>query len=171
MNQTTSQKPQSDTLANSEILGDCRVAFIQAGWHRDIVDQGQRAFVETFARLGGHADNVDIFHVPGSYEIPLQAKSLSQSGVYDAIVCAGLVVNGGIYAHEFVANAVISGLMTVQLDSDVPVLTMVLTPLNFHETEDHLTFFSEHFLKKGAEAAEACVATVLNRADLKKLAA
>ncbi len=155
----------TNTTSNTtqKIIGNSKVAFIQAGWHSDIVDQGQRAFIETFTGLGSSADNIDIFRVPGSYEIPLQAKTLSKSGTYDAIVAAGLVVDGGIYRHDFVANAVISGLMTVQLDTNVPILTMVLTPLNFHETKDHIGFFTEHFLKKGAEAAHACADTIINR--------
>ena len=72
----------------------------------------------------------------------------------------GLVVDGGIYRHEFVADAVISGLMRVQLDTDVPVLSVVLTPHEFHEHEVHRQFFFDHLLTKGTEAAQACYHTV-----------
>ena len=78
----------------------------------------------------------------------------------------GFVVNGGIYRHEFVATAVIDGLMRVQLDTDVPVFSVVLTPHHFHEHDEHLTYFGEHFVKKGAEAARACVATVTSLKSL-----
>jgi len=168
MSKSISQQSKIDGQSSSDIIAASRVAFIQAGWHRDIVDRGQRSFIETFVRCGGRQENVEIFHVPGSYEIPLQAKSLALSGAYEAIVGAGLVVNGGIYSHEFVANAVASGLMTVQLQTAIPILTMVLSPLNFHETGDHIDFFKQHFTKKGAEAAQACVETLLNRRALKK---
>ena len=57
---------------------------------------------------------------PGAFEIPLHAKRLATSGRYAAVVGAGLVVDGGIYRHEFVADAVVNGLMRVQLDTDVP---------------------------------------------------
>src|SRR5271165_6884950 len=77
-----------------------------------------------------------------------------------AIVAAGFVVNGGIYRHEFVAEAVISALMRVQLDTKVPVISAVLTPQNFHEHDEHKKFFYDHFVVKGAEAAVACAATV-----------
>jgi 6,7-dimethyl-8-ribityllumazine synthase len=70
------------------------------------------------------------------------------------IIAGGFVVNGGIYRHEFVADAVISGLMRVQLDTKVPVISAVLTPQNFHEHDEH------HFVVKGAEAAAACAATI-----------
>jgi 6,7-dimethyl-8-ribityllumazine synthase len=53
--------------------------------------------------------------VPGAFEIPLHSQVMARTGRYDAIVACGLVVNGGIYCHEFVAHAVIDGLMRVQL--------------------------------------------------------
>lgn len=113
-----------------------------------------------FARQGLSAAQVTHFDVPGAFEIPLLAQRLARSGRYDAIVACGLVVNGGIYRHEFVTSAVIDGLMRVQLETDVPVLSAVLTPRDFHEHEDHLRFFREHFVKKGTEVAHACLATL-----------
>ena len=44
-------------------------------------------------------DSIDVIEVPGSFEIPLQAKRAARSGRYDAIVAAGLGIDGGIYAH------------------------------------------------------------------------
>lgn len=137
-----------------------RVAVICASWHRDIVDQARDAAVAEFARSGLPAGQIDQFEVPGAFEIPLLAKRLAQSGRYDAIVACALIVNGGIYRHEFVTTAVIDGLMRVQLDTDVPVMSSVLTPRDFHEHEDHLKFFREHFVKKGAEVARACLDTM-----------
>ena len=143
-----------------------RIAFIQACWHRDIVDQARDSFVAEIGRLGVPVDRIDHFEVPGSYEIPLQAKRLAKSGRYAAIVCAGFVVDGGIYRHEFVADAVIGGMMQVQLETEVPVLSVVLTPQHFHEHADHHRFFFEHFKVKGAEAARACVQTLENQKRL-----
>jgi 6,7-dimethyl-8-ribityllumazine synthase len=137
-----------------------RIAFIQACWHREIVDCGRDSFVAAVARLGGQSDRVDLFEVPGSFEIPLLAKRLARGGKYAAIVGCGLVVDGGIYRHEFVAHAVIDALMQVQLDTDVPVLSMVLTPQHFHDHEEHRRFFRAHFVVKGEEAASACLRTI-----------
>jgi 6,7-dimethyl-8-ribityllumazine synthase len=96
---------------------------------------------------------------------------LAVSGRYAAIVAAGFVVDGGIYRHEFVADAVISALMRVQIDTEVPVISAVLTPQRFHEHQEHQRFFREHFLVKGAEAASACARTILNIAGVRKLVA
>jgi 6,7-dimethyl-8-ribityllumazine synthase len=71
----------------------------------------------------------------------------------------GFVVNGSIYQQELVAQAVISGLMRVQLDTEVAVISAVLTPQNFHAHDEHKKFLYDHLVIKGAETA-ACAATV-----------
>ena len=147
-----------------------RIAFISAAWHTDIVARAQGAFLVEAARLGQPAKTIDLYDVPSAFEIPLHAQRLAKSGRYDAIVACALVVDGGIYRHEFVAHAVIDGLMRVQLDTGVPVISAVLTPKDFHEHADHLKFFSEHFVKKGTEAARACMATIGALGKLQHLA-
>lgn len=137
-----------------------RIAFIQASWHKDIVDQCRIAFVEEMATRGYAADTIDFFEVAGAFEIPLHAKMLAKSGRYAAIVGTGLVVDGGVYRHEFVSQAVISGLMQVQLETEVPVISAVLTPHHFHSHDEHQNFFYQHFLVKGKEAAHACADTI-----------
>jgi 6,7-dimethyl-8-ribityllumazine synthase len=147
-----------------------RFAFIQAGWHADIVEQCRKGFTEEIARATENRAAVDVFKVPGAFEIPLTAKRLSRLGVYDAIVGSAFVVNGGIYRHEFVASTVVSALMDVQLETDTPILSAVLTPHNFHETEEHREFFRRHFVVKGKEAAEACVGVIKLTANIASLA-
>jgi 6,7-dimethyl-8-ribityllumazine synthase len=137
-----------------------RIAFVQSCWHKDLVDQSRTAFIAEIAQLGIAKSQIDFFEVTGAFEIPLHAMRLAESEAYDAIVAAGLVVDGGIYRHEFVADAVIGGLMRVQLDTGVPVISAVLTPHHFHEHETHRAFFFEHLETKGAEAARACAHTI-----------
>ncbi|MHA1164437.1 MAG: 6,7-dimethyl-8-ribityllumazine synthase [Alphaproteobacteria bacterium] len=143
-----------------------RIALIQARWHGDIVDEARKSFIAEIASRSNTAPNIDIFDVPGAFEIPLQARLLARSGTYAAIIACGFVVDGGIYRHDFVAEAVVSGLMQVQLESDVPVLSVVLTPHQFHECEEHRHFFLEHFKVKGREAAEACVQVLSLREEI-----
>jgi 6,7-dimethyl-8-ribityllumazine synthase len=137
-----------------------RIAFVQSCWHRDIVDQCRDSFIAEMGRLGFADSDIVRFEVAGAFEIPLHAKLLALSGQYDAIVAAGLVVDGGVYRHEFVAQAVITGLMQVQLETSVPVISSVLTPHHFHSHEEHQHFFYQHFVVKGVEAARACADTV-----------
>ncbi|WP_018000316.1 6,7-dimethyl-8-ribityllumazine synthase [Paracoccus sp. N5] len=139
-----------------------RYAFIKANWHSDIVDQALEGFCEIVPR-----DQVDVFDVPGAFEMPLLARDLAQTGRYGAVACAALVVDGGIYRHDFVAQAVVDGLMRAGMDSGVPVLSVSLTPHHYQETEHHTAIFREHFVKKGREAAQAATRIVAVRAALK----
>ncbi len=140
-----------------------KIAFIQAGWHADIVAQARKSFIAKMKEAGVSENKIDIFDVPGSLEIPLQAKKLAETGKYAIIVCAGMIINGGIYHHEYVNHAVLNGMMDVQLETGIPVMSVVLTPLNFREgNEHHEKFFFNHFVIKGEEAAQACIQTLDN---------
>ena len=138
-------------------LASTRIAVISATWHADIVSQAKHSLLAELARQGLPNEQVDCFEVPGAFEIPLVAQRVARAGRHAAIVACGLVVDGGIYRHEFVAAAVIDGLMRVQLDSGVPVLSCVLTPQAFHGHAEHHEFFARHFVAKGQEAARACL--------------
>ena len=129
-----------------------RYAFIKANWHKDIVDRALDGFTQLIPRAA-----IDVFDVPGAFELPLVARDLALSGRYTAIAAAAFVVDGGIYRHDFVAKAVVEGLMRVSLDTGVPVLSVSLTPHHYQETEHHNRIFREHFVQQGREAAQAAL--------------
>lgn len=131
-----------------------KIAFVKARWHAEIVDQALVGFQD---KIDLEADDIEVFDVPGAFEMPLLAKKLAKSEKYAAIVCAAFVVDGGIYRHDFVSQTVVDGLMQVQLETEVPVLSVSLTPHNFQATDEHQTFFKDHFVLKGHEAAEAAM--------------
>ena len=135
-------------------------AFIHACWHADIVHQARDSFVAEMQRLGVDRAAIEVLEVPGAFELPLLARKLVRSGRYAAVVACAFVVDGGIYRHEFVADTVVNALMAVQLQTEVPVLSVVLTPHHFHAGDEHQRFFAAHFVVKGAEAAKACMQTV-----------
>jgi 6,7-dimethyl-8-ribityllumazine synthase len=76
------------------------------------------------------------------------------------VVGAGLVVDGGTYRHEFVAQTVISGLLQAQIESEPPVLSALLAPHHLHGSAEHTQLFHEHFVVKGVEAARASIDTM-----------
>lgn len=151
------------TVNPADVTARPKIAFIQSCWHRDIVDQLRDSFISEFATLSDK--QVDLFEVPGAFEIPLHAKSLADSQKYAGIVAAGLVVDGGIYRHEFVASAVINGLMQTQLATGTPVFSAVLTPHDFM-SDGQPDYFKEHFIVKGVEAAQACAQTLTGLAKI-----
>jgi 6,7-dimethyl-8-ribityllumazine synthase len=157
----------TDQLMVEGLIVEGRIAFIHSSWHSDIVERCRDSFVDSIARHGFAREAIDCFEVPGAFEIPLHAKLLARQGRHAAIVAAGFVVDGGIYRHEFVADTVIKALMQVQLETEVPVLSAVLTPRHFHEHEPHREFFLEHMRVKGAEAASACAAIIRSLSGLK----
>jgi 6,7-dimethyl-8-ribityllumazine synthase len=138
-----------------------RFAFIKANWHAAIVDRALDGFLELIP-----AAQVDVYGVPGAFEMPLLARDLAQTGRYGAVACAAFVVDGGIYRHDFVAQAVVDGLMRAGLDTGVPVLSVSLTPHQYQETDHHNAIFQAHFVEKGREAARAALSICKTRGAL-----
>lgn len=164
MSQSVTSTSSTSSTGNAPI----RIAFLHASWHADIVGEARKSFETEIERLGVPVAGIEFIELPGAFEIPLHAKQLALTKRFDAVVACGFVVDGGIYRHDFVASAVISGLMSVQLETGVPMISVVLTPHHFHEHAEHLNFYHAHFKVKGEEAARACVNTV---ASLHRVAA
>jgi len=146
-------------------MAQTRFAFIKANWHSDVVDQALEGFCSVIAKT-----DVDVFDVPGALEMPLFARDVAMTGRYAAVACAALVVDGGIYRHEFVAQAVVDGLVRAGMDSGVPVLSISLTPHQYQETAHHTDIYRKHFIEKGKEAANAALGIVKARATLAAMA-
>lgn len=153
--------PQSVlTPLPTDLPADLRFAFVEASWHADIVQRSRDAFFAEMQRGGVEAERIDVFDVPGAFEIPLHVQRLAVSGRYAAVVGSALVVDGGVYRHDFVAATVVQALMDVQLRTGVPVISAVQAPHHFHEHVEHRRFLQQHFAAKGQEAAQACLLTV-----------
>jgi len=135
-----------------------RVAFVQSSWHRDIVAECRHAFWREIEARGILPAQVDLFEVPGAFEIPLHAQILAKTRRYTAIVASGLVVDGEL--HGFVADTVIKALMDVQLRTEVPVFSAVLTPRQFDGSAEQQESFRAHFAEKGRDVATACADTL-----------
>ncbi|WP_306114630.1 MULTISPECIES: 6,7-dimethyl-8-ribityllumazine synthase [unclassified Roseovarius] len=138
-----------------------RYAFIKANWHADIVTRALDGFAELIPMA-----QIDVFDTPGAFEMPLLARDLAQTRRYDAVAAAAFVVDGGIYRHDFVAQAVVDGLMRAGLDTGVPVLSVSLTPHQYQETDHHNAIYRDHFVEKGREAARAALMIGKTRAQL-----
>jgi 6,7-dimethyl-8-ribityllumazine synthase len=140
------------------------IAVIQSCWHKDIVDQFRASFAE---HIQTHTPaSIEVIEAPGVVEIPLLTKLAAQSGQFDAIVVTGLIVDHGVYRHEFVAQSVMDSIMGIQVETEVPVIYGILTAQDFM-SEGREQFFYEHFVVKGQEAANACAKTLDNIARLR----
>lgn len=83
--------------------------------------------LDCIERHGGDADAVDVAWVPGSFEIPLLAQKMAQSGRYDAVICLGAVIRGSTSHYDYVCNEVAKGIASVSREAGVPVMFGILT--------------------------------------------
>ncbi len=144
------------------------IAVIQSCWHKEIVDQFKTSFSDHIQNLIPSPVSTEVIEAPGVVEIPLLTKLAAQSGQFDAIVVTGLIVDHGVYRHEFVAQSVMDSIMGIQIETEVPVIYGILTAQDFM-SEGRDKFFFEHFLTKGKEAANACAKTLENLERLRAL--
>jgi 6,7-dimethyl-8-ribityllumazine synthase len=96
--------------------------------------------------------SITIIHVPGAYEIPLTAKHLCMSGKYCGVICLGAVIKGETAHFEYISNAVSNGIMSLNLEYNMPVSFGVLTCYTDEQALERSTN-DEH--NKGREAANA----------------
>ncbi len=115
--------------------------------------------LDAIGRHGGDLSSVDVVWVPGSYEIPVAAKQLALSGRYDAVVCLGAVIRGATAHFDYVANGAASGISSVALETNLPVIFGVIT------TETIEQAIERAGTKLGNKGFEAAV-TAIEMADL-----
>jgi len=89
--------------------------------------------LDAIERHGGDAAATDVVWVPGAFEIPLAAKRMALSGRYDAVVCLGAVIRGATAHFDYVAGNAASGIASVALETNLPVIFGVLTTENIEQ--------------------------------------
>ena len=115
--------------------------------------------IEAIRRHGGDAGAVDVVWVPGSYEIPVVARELALSGRYDALICLGAVIRGATAHFDYVANGAASGISSVALEANLPVIFGVITTETIEQAIERA---GTKLANKGFEAA----VTAIEMADL-----
>lgn len=104
-----------------------RFVLVAARFNGFIVDQLAAGATDALRRHGVCDDRIDLVRVPGSYEIPLVAQKLGQTGKYAAVICLGCVIRGDTDHYDHVAGAATSGIAQAGLACGVPVIFGVLT--------------------------------------------
>jgi 6,7-dimethyl-8-ribityllumazine synthase len=89
--------------------------------------------LDALNRHGAEDKNISIIMVPGSFEIPLMAKKLADSGNYDAVICLGAVIRGATPHFEYISAEVTKGIAQVALDTGVPISFGILTTDNIEQ--------------------------------------
>ena len=134
-----------------------KVVVIAASWHTVVMD-GLLAGAQR-ALAAAHVEDVTVVRVPGTFELPVAAQVAAENGA-DAVVALGVVIRGGTPHFEYVCQGATLGLTDVGVRTGVPVGFGVLTCDNEEQALDRAGLEGSHE-DKGAEAAEAAVATVV----------
>lgn len=109
------------------IAQDLRFGIVVSRFNDFIGERLLGGALDALTRSGASEDNIDVYKVPGAFEIPLMAKKLASSGNYHAVICLGAVIRGATPHFDYVANEVSKGIAHVSLDSGVPIAFGVLT--------------------------------------------
>ncbi len=131
-----------------------RFGIVASRFNDFIVKALLEGALDAIRRHGGDLASVDVAWVPGSYEIPLAARRLAKSGRYDAIVCLGAVIRGATAHFDYVAGGASSGISSVALEADLPVIFGVIT------TETIEQAIERAGTKAGNKGFEAAVAAI-----------
>ena len=114
-------------------------------------------------RHGVSDDDITTAWVPGSFEIPLIAQKMAESGKYDAVICLGAVIRGSTSHYDYVCNEVSKGVAQVGLQSGVPTIFGVVTTENIEQAIERAG------TKAGNKGADAAMAAMEMASLLKKI--
>ena len=107
--------------------------------------------------LSSLKENMNIYDVPGAFEIPGTVKQLLKKDTSSCIICLGSVVQGETAHFEYISKGVTDGIMQLTLESEIPIIFGVLTVYDY---EQALSRISINQRNKGAELIEAAIMSI-----------
>lgn len=134
--------------------GGLKAGIVVARFNEFITGKLLSGALDSFARHGVNAADVDVAWVPGAFEIPLVASRMAESGEYDAVVCLGAVIRGATSHYDHVCAEVSKGVAQASLASGVPVIFGVLT---CDTIEQAIERAGSKAGNKGSECAESAI--------------
>ncbi|MCA9039792.1 MAG: 6,7-dimethyl-8-ribityllumazine synthase [Planctomycetaceae bacterium] len=144
----------SQVIEGNLLLSDQQIAIVVARWNDLITSRLLAGAIDTFKRHGLPEENITVVHVPGSFEIPLAAKTLAAQDKYAGVCCLGAVIQGETSHHEYINQPMASSLMQIGLQFNKPVTFGVLTCGNMDQAIDRAGGKAGN---KGQEAALALI--------------
>ncbi|MGI8669868.1 MAG: 6,7-dimethyl-8-ribityllumazine synthase, partial [Aridibacter sp.] len=127
-----------------------RFAIVASRWNDFLTSKLTEGALDTLERLGAAEKNVEIFKVPGSFELPLTAMKVAEDGKFDAVICIGVVIRGETPHFEYVAGEAAKGVAQVSMETGVPVLFGIITADTVEQALNRAGIKSGN---KGVEAA------------------
>lgn len=133
---------------------DIKIAIVSSLYRPEITENLVKNCKITLLKSGLTENQIDVFKVPGSLEIPLVSKKLAKKKIYDAIVVFGAVFKGDTYHFEQVSNECIRGCMNVSYEFEIPVIFEVLS---VYDPKDAIERASGKDDNRGVEGATAAL--------------
>jgi 6,7-dimethyl-8-ribityllumazine synthase len=134
-----------------------RFALVASRWNDFLTARLVEGALDALERLGADERAVELFKVPGSFEIPLLARKLAASGKFDAVVCLGTIIRGQTPHFEYIAGEVTKGIAQVGMETGVPVVYGIVTADTLEQAIDRAGVKAGN---KGFEAAMSAVELV-----------
>jgi 6,7-dimethyl-8-ribityllumazine synthase len=131
-----------------------KLAIILSRFNSFITERLLEGALDAIRRTGGDADAVELFRVPGSWEMPVVAAELAKQKRYDAIICLGAVIRGDTPHFDYVAGNAASGLAHISAETGVPIAFGVLTTNTVEQAVDRAGAKSGN---KGFDAAMTAI--------------
>jgi len=150
------------TRVEGKLIGTgLRIGIVTARWNDFMGERMLDGALDALQRLDVASDDITVVTVPGSYEVPLAAKKLADSGKFDALVCLGVLIRGGTIHFDLIAGEASGGIARAAWESGVPCAFGVIT------TETMEQAIERAGSKAGNKGAEAAMAAI-EMADLMK---
>ena len=137
-----------------------RVAVAAARFNGEIVDELLEACIRRLDELGIDGGRVEIYRVPGAFELPVAAKILARTRRFMSIICLGCIVRGDTPHFDYVAGEAARGIQDVALSEMMPVIFGVLTVNTEEQARDRIGG-KWNYGERAAEAAAEMMAMVL----------
>ena len=122
-----SEKLQPNKIDGGLSAAGLRFGIVVSRFNSFITDRLLSAAADALERGGADSKDVDVVHVPGSFELPLAAKKMADTGKYDALIAIGCVLRGETSHYEYVCSETARGLQLAQMDTGLPIIFCVLT--------------------------------------------
>jgi 6,7-dimethyl-8-ribityllumazine synthase len=124
---TTEQKLQPAVLQGGLNATGLRFGIAVSRFNNFITDRLLQGALDALGRASASDKDVDVVHVPGSFELPITTKHMASTGRYDAIIAIGCIIRGETAHYDYVCAETSRGLQLAQMDTGVPILFCVLT--------------------------------------------
>ncbi len=131
-----------------------KIGIVVSDWNSEITSKLQKGAIDTLIDNGVNSSNIEIFNVPGTFELPLGAQFVFENKEVDGIIAIGTVIKGETKHFDYVCQGATEGIMQVGLKYNKPVSFCVLTDNNMQQSIDRAG--GKHG-NKGTECAISCL--------------